>query len=101
MDLGFDIVDCVAGLDFEGDGLAGEGFDEAVLREGQLVKGGGEGEYLWDEGRVKKERRGGKGYICTVEEKEFSESFSEWVMSRGNSLFTVAHAMQPILSWRG
>ena len=56
LDLGFDIVDCVAGLDFEGDSLAGESLDEAVFREGQLVKGGGEGEYLWDKGRVKKER---------------------------------------------
>jgi len=29
LDLGLDVVDCVAGLDFEGYGLAGEGFDEA------------------------------------------------------------------------
>ncbi len=29
LNFGFDIVDCVAGFDFEGYGLAGEGFDEA------------------------------------------------------------------------
>jgi len=29
LDLGLDVVDCVAGFDFEGYGLAGEGFDEA------------------------------------------------------------------------
>lgn len=30
LDLGFDVIDGVAGLDLEGDGLAGEGLDEAV-----------------------------------------------------------------------
>ena len=29
LDLGLDIVDCVRGLDFEGDGFAREGFHEA------------------------------------------------------------------------
>jgi hypothetical protein len=29
LDLGLDVVDCVAGFDFEGYGLAGEGLDEA------------------------------------------------------------------------
>lgn len=29
LDLGLDVVDCVAGLDFEGYGLAREGLDEA------------------------------------------------------------------------
>jgi hypothetical protein len=29
LDLGFDVVDCVRGLDLEGDGLAREGLDEA------------------------------------------------------------------------
>ena len=29
LDLGLDIVDCVAGFDFEGDGFAREGLDEA------------------------------------------------------------------------
>ena len=37
LDFGLDIVDCVAGLDFEGDGLAGEGLDEAVGGKGWLV----------------------------------------------------------------
>lgn len=31
LDLGFDIVDCVGGLNLEGDGLAREGLDEAVV----------------------------------------------------------------------
>ena len=31
LDLGFDIIDCVAGFDLEGDGLAGEGLDEASV----------------------------------------------------------------------
>ena len=30
LDLALDIVDCVGGLDLEGDGLAREGLDEAV-----------------------------------------------------------------------
>ena len=30
LDLGFDVVDCVGGFDFEGDGFAREGLDEAV-----------------------------------------------------------------------
>lgn len=30
LDLGFDVVDCVAGFDLEGDGFPGESFDEAV-----------------------------------------------------------------------
>ncbi len=30
LDLGFDVVDRVAGFDLEGDGFAGEGLDEAV-----------------------------------------------------------------------
>jgi hypothetical protein len=30
LDLGLDVVDCVGGLDFEGDGFAREGLDEAV-----------------------------------------------------------------------
>jgi hypothetical protein len=30
LDLGFDIVDGIGGLDLKGDGLAREGFDEAV-----------------------------------------------------------------------
>ena len=30
LDFGFDVVDCVGGFDFEGDGFAREGFDEAV-----------------------------------------------------------------------
>ena len=29
LDFRLDVVDCVRGLDFEGDGFAGEGFDEA------------------------------------------------------------------------
>ncbi len=29
LDLGFDVVDCVGGFDFEGDGFAREGLDEA------------------------------------------------------------------------
>lgn len=32
LDLALDIVDCVGGLDLEGDGLAREGLDEAVER---------------------------------------------------------------------
>ena len=31
LDLGFDIVDCVGGFDFEGDGFSREGFDEAFF----------------------------------------------------------------------
>lgn len=34
LDLGLDIVDCVGGFDFEGDGFAGEGFDEAMAARG-------------------------------------------------------------------
>ena len=30
LDLGLDIVDGIGGFDFESDGFAGEGFDEAV-----------------------------------------------------------------------
>lgn len=30
LDLGLDVVDCIAGFDFEGDGFAREGLDEAV-----------------------------------------------------------------------
>lgn len=30
LDFGFDVVDCVRGFDFQGDGFACEGFDEAV-----------------------------------------------------------------------
>jgi hypothetical protein len=37
LDLALDIVDCVGGLDLEGDGLAREGLDEAV--EGGLEIG--------------------------------------------------------------
>ena len=32
LDFGLDIVNCIRGLDFEGDGLAREGLDEAVGR---------------------------------------------------------------------
>lgn len=32
LDLGFDIVDCVGGLDLKGDGLARKGLDEAIDR---------------------------------------------------------------------
>ena len=33
LDLGFDIVDCVGGFDFEGDGFARESFNEAFFWE--------------------------------------------------------------------
>ena len=39
LDLALDIVDCVRGLDLEGDGLAREGFDEAVGNRGQKPAG--------------------------------------------------------------
>lgn len=32
LDFGFDVVDCVGGFDFESDGFAREGLDEAVFR---------------------------------------------------------------------
>lgn len=42
LDLGFDVVDGVAGFDFEGDGFAREGFDEAGCVSGMDVADGGE-----------------------------------------------------------
>ena len=38
MDLGLDIVDCVAGFDLEGDRLAREGLDEDLHDEGGLSR---------------------------------------------------------------
>ena len=32
LDLGLNIIDCIRGLDFKGDGLAGEGLDDCCLR---------------------------------------------------------------------
>lgn len=60
LDLGFHIVDCVGGFDFEGDGFAGEGFDEAGL--GQFVGVG-----FWGKGEGK--GRGRVAYICTGVER--------------------------------
>lgn len=37
LDFGFDVVDCVAGFDFEGDGLARQGLDEDLHRDGTIV----------------------------------------------------------------
>ena len=60
LDLALDIVDCVRGLDLEGDGLAREGLNEAVesaLETWRSSGGGVEGGL----GVV------GKAYICTVD----------------------------------
>lgn len=56
LDLGLDIIDGVAGLDLEGDGLAREGLDKAGVR----VSRGGK------ESRKARRSRLGKAYICTV-----------------------------------
>ena len=38
LDLGLDIVDGVRGLDLEGDGLARQGLDEAIVQIGQQLE---------------------------------------------------------------
>ena len=45
LDLGLDVIDRVRGLNFEGDGLASEGFDEAG-EQGGLSAEGIEGLYI-------------------------------------------------------
>ena len=59
LDLGLDVVDRVAGLDLEGDGLAREGLDEAGRVDGEfLVPRFVAGEWLGD-GRCKTAARRG------------------------------------------
>lgn len=62
LDFGFDVVDCVGGLDLERDGLAREGLDEAGLQsQYEVVMCGSQ----WWRGNVVP-RREGDSYICTV-----------------------------------
>lgn len=62
LDLGLDVVDGVAGLDLEGDGLAREGLDETGFRLSACVLEPGGGR---NKGKVKK-RCGGMGLTSAL-----------------------------------
>lgn len=72
LNLGFNIVDGVGGFDFEGDGFAGEGFDEAFfLRMGQFTY---DGPGFGGKGNGKREVT----YICTGVERRGQYGMCKW-----------------------